>query len=82
MATHDAAPSSGAAGEVRRTSSGKVFPIAILAIGGLAMVLGLAAALQAVRLHDGDIRVASAPGEGSCFSIVLPRETIDSSRND
>ena len=37
---------------------------------------GLAAALQMARLHGGDIRVSSKIGQGSCFSIVLPRDTI------
>lgn len=44
--------------------------------------IGLAAALQIMRLHDGDIRASSVLGEGSQFSIVLPRSaTISSSRS-
>lgn len=36
--------------------------------------LGLALAKEYVELHGGSIRVASAPGEGSIFRVVLPCE--------
>lgn len=35
--------------------------------------LGLAIARENARLHDGDILVASRPGRGTSFSLVLPR---------
>jgi two-component system, NtrC family, sensor kinase len=34
--------------------------------------LGLAVSKEIVRQHGGQIRVVSAPGEGTCFTIVLP----------
>lgn len=34
--------------------------------------LGLAIAKQIITLHSGDIEVRSKPGEGTCFTIVLP----------
>lgn len=34
--------------------------------------LGLALARQIAQAHGGDIRVTSAPGEGSCFTVRLP----------
>ncbi|MDR7002881.1 HAMP domain-containing sensor histidine kinase [Neobacillus niacini] len=34
--------------------------------------LGLAIAKELVKAHDGDIRVDSAVGNGSCFTIILP----------
>lgn len=34
--------------------------------------VGLAMVSHIVRAHDGEIRVASAPGEGSTFTILLP----------
>ncbi len=35
--------------------------------------LGLSLALAFVRAHGGDITVRSAPGEGSAFTVLLPR---------
>lgn len=40
--------------------------------------VGLSTARQIVRLHGGDIHVTSKLGEGTRFSIVLPRTLIDS----
>lgn len=37
--------------------------------------LGLAIALQIIRAHDGELRVASEPGRGTTFEILLPRRT-------
>ena len=34
--------------------------------------IGLALVQELVRLHGGEVRVASAPGEGSCFTVVIP----------
>lgn len=34
--------------------------------------LGLAIAKQIITLHSGDIEVRSKPGEGTCFTIILP----------
>lgn len=34
--------------------------------------LGLATARQIVRLHGGELSVASDPGAGSCFTVTLP----------
>jgi two-component system sensor histidine kinase BaeS len=35
--------------------------------------LGLALARSIVLVHNGQINVESAPGQGSCFSMILPR---------
>jgi signal transduction histidine kinase len=37
--------------------------------------LGLALVRSIVDLHQGQIRVSSAPGEGSCFFVTLPLAT-------
>jgi len=34
--------------------------------------IGLAITWEFVRLHNGTIKVESAPGEGSCFTVTLP----------
>lgn len=41
--------------------------------------IGLPTALQIVRLHGGDIHATSKVGEGSEFTIVLPRTLINTS---
>ena len=41
--------------------------------------LGLATARQIVREHGGRIEVHSSPPEGACFSIFLPRISLDHS---
>ena len=48
--------------------------------------LGLAICLTIIKSHKGDIRVKSRPGEGSTFSIILPRlndldRIVDSTQN-
>ena len=35
--------------------------------------LGLAIALEDARVHGGRLQVGSAPGEGACFRLLLPR---------
>lgn len=40
--------------------------------------LGLAISYQIVKAHRGDIQVSSNPGEGTTFSIELPREQEES----
>src|SRR5690606_6231605 len=35
--------------------------------------LGLAIALEDARVHGGWLQVGSAPGEGACFRLLLPR---------
>jgi signal transduction histidine kinase len=34
--------------------------------------LGLSLSYEFVKLHDGDIKVDSSPGQGSTFTLVLP----------
>jgi signal transduction histidine kinase len=34
--------------------------------------IGLSIVQQIVEQHGGDIEVTSKPGEGSCFTLVLP----------
>jgi len=36
--------------------------------------LGLATARKIIRQHGGDLTVSSVPGQGSCFTIRLPRD--------
>ncbi|MGV8884391.1 MAG: MtrAB system histidine kinase MtrB [Microbacteriaceae bacterium] len=43
--------------------------------------LGLAISLEDAVLHDGWLEVWSAPGEGSCFRLTLPRERGAALRN-
>lgn len=38
--------------------------------------LGLPLVRRLAELHDGEIRLRSRPGEGSCFSLVLPPERV------
>ena len=37
--------------------------------------IGLTIADELIKLHDGHIEVESAPGEGSTFTVILPRNT-------
>ena len=39
--------------------------------------LGLSIARQIAEAHDGTIRVSSKPGEGSTFTLHLPKSTSD-----
>ena len=44
--------------------------------------VGLATALQIVQVHGGSIQVTSRRGEGSTFSMVLPRSIINTTVGD
>ncbi|TFG44322.1 MAG: response regulator, partial [Bacteroidia bacterium] len=37
--------------------------------------LGLALVREFVKLHEGEVRVESEPGKGSCFTVILPLRT-------
>ena len=43
------------------------------------MGVGLALVWEVVELHDGEVRVESEPGEGSTFTISLPRADVPQS---
>lgn len=43
--------------------------------------LGLSVSLEIVRKHDGDITVFSEAGKGAAFSITLPINTMDKSKD-
>jgi signal transduction histidine kinase len=38
--------------------------------------IGLAMVRHIVKAHDGEIVLTSRPGEGSCFTIVVPEEAV------
>nr|MDA3807950.1 ATP-binding protein [Thiomicrorhabdus sp.] len=38
--------------------------------------LGLAIVKHVAHAHRGDILVTSQPGEGSCFTLLLPRAQV------
>jgi signal transduction histidine kinase len=44
--------------------------------------LGLALVRSIVDLHQGQIRVSSVPGEGSCFRVTLPLAAEAEARQD
>lgn len=48
-------------------------------VGGVG--LGLAMCREILRQHRGHVRLDSAPGRGSCFTLSLPRETASVERN-
>jgi signal transduction histidine kinase len=39
--------------------------------------LGLAVVFSIIEQHNGQIKVTSKAGEGSCFTILLPAEQAD-----
>ncbi len=41
--------------------------------------LGLSLAMRIIKLHKGDVKVRSTPGEGTCFNIELPAGQIQRS---
>lgn len=44
--------------------------------------VGLSIALMIMKLHDGDIRVESVHGEGTTFTVALPRSVVNMSIGD
>ena len=60
-------PFSSAGGDVLLHGSGR------LAFGARGLGLGLAMTKQIIEAHAGTIGVQSTPGEGSCFTLRLPR---------
>jgi PAS domain S-box-containing protein len=43
---------------------------------GQGVGIGLSTCYHIIQAHKGEIRVHSTPGQGACFSVILPREDI------